>query len=44
MIFMKINNENKLRFSFRMLCRVAKALGFELDQVLEIVEQEWERA
>lgn len=41
---MKINNENKLRLGFRMLCKVAKTLGFKLEQVLEIVEQEWERA
>lgn len=41
---MKIANENKLRLAFRMLCKAAKSLGFELEQVLEMVEQEWERA
>lgn len=41
-VLMNINNEKKLRLGFRVLCKAAKMMKYELEHVLQIVQEEWE--
>lgn len=41
---MKIANENKLRLALRMLCKAAKHLDISLEDFVQMVEEEWDRA
>lgn len=41
---MKFLEDMKTRLIVRMLCKIAKARGHELDEIVGLVEEEWERA
>jgi len=41
---MKILNEKKFRLALRMMCKAAKLSGWTLEQFIQVVEEEWERA
>ncbi len=41
---MKLFTDVKTRLVIRMLCKLAKARGLELDNVIATLEEEWEKA
>lgn len=41
---MKKLNDVKTRLVVRMLCKLAKSRGLELDAVIAMIEEEWEKA
>lgn len=41
---MKISNDNKLRLTLRAICKYAKHIGLELEQLHDMLDEEWDKA
>lgn len=41
---MKLFNDMKARVFVRLFCKIAKSRGLEMDDVVAMIEEEWEKA